>query len=313
MGFPLRNDNRGGGFAARNAKPLIRLAFAAVSLDNASEDFTGRTNAARGLHIPRACPRGPLTMAQFENNGLTLAYDDIGAGELIVLVHGFASNRNENWRRVGWYGAIERKRMRLLALDVRGHGESAKPHDAQAYKSEALVSDVIALMDQAGVDRAHVLGYSMGARIALATALAHPGRIDHLIIGGIGDKLFDPPREGRPLSEAMLAENPESISDPLLKSFRQFANEQGEDRKALAACAGGLDFRLTRDALSGLPVPTLVVAGARDALAGSADGLAQAVPGARAITLPGCDHFSAIPHALFKASVFDFLDGTLDF
>jgi pimeloyl-ACP methyl ester carboxylesterase len=253
----------------------------------------------------------PLIMAQFEHDGLALTYDDIGGGDCIVLVHGFASNRTENWRRVGWYGAIERKRMRLLALDVRGHGESAKPHDAAQYKSEALASDVIALMDHAGVGRAHILGYSMGARIALATALAHPDRVSHLIIGGIGGKLFDPPRDGHLLSDAMLAEIPDTISEPLLKSFRHFADEQGEDRKALAACAEGLDFRFTPDSVSAVRAPTLVVAGARDSLAGSAEDLAAAIPGARAVTLPGCDHFSAIPHALFKASVFDFLDGDL--
>jgi pimeloyl-ACP methyl ester carboxylesterase len=252
-------------------------------------------------------------MAQFQHDDLTLAYDDIGNGECIVLVHGFASNRNENWRRVGWYGAIERKRMRLLALDVRGHGESAKPHDAALYTSQALVGDAVALMDHAGVARAHVIGYSMGARIALATALAHPDRVNHLIIGGIGGALFDPPREGLLLSDAMLADNPDTISEPLLKSFRHFASEQGEDRKALAACAKGLDFHFTRETVSGVRAPTLVVAGARDALAGSPEELAETIPGARAITLPGCDHFSAIPHALFKASVFDFLDGVLDF
>ena len=252
-------------------------------------------------------------MAQFQSDGLTLAYDDVGTGDCIVLIHGFASNRNENWRRVGWYGAIERKRMRLLALDVRGHGESAKPHDADAYKGTTLAGDIIALMDHAGVSRAHVIGYSMGARIALATALAHPDRINHLIVGGIGDKLFDPPPAGHPMVDAMLAESPDGISEPLLRSFRQFADEQGEDREALAACAAGLDIRFTREGLSAVHVPTLVVAGARDTLGGSADGLAEATQGARAITLPGSDHFSAIPHALFKASVFDFLDGTLDF
>jgi pimeloyl-ACP methyl ester carboxylesterase len=251
-------------------------------------------------------------MAQFEHDRLALAYDDIGDGEPIVLIHGFASNRTENWRRVGWYGAIERKRMRLLALDVRGHGESAKPHDAALYKSTALAGDVIALMDHAGITRAHVMGYSMGARIALATALSHPDRVDRLVIGGIGGKLFDPPRDGHPLADAMSAENLDTISEPLLKSFRHFADEQGEDRKALAACAKGLDFRFTPDGVSAIRAPTLVVAGARDTLAGSPDDLAHAIPGARAITLPGCDHFSAIPHALFKANVFDFLDGTLE-
>jgi pimeloyl-ACP methyl ester carboxylesterase len=157
------------------------------------------------------------------------------------------------------------------------------------------------------------MGYSMGARVALATAMAHPDRVDHLIAGGVGDELFEPRPAGHPMRDAMLAENIDDISEPLLRSFRQFADEQGEDRKALAACADGLDFHFSRDGLSGIRVPALVVAGARDALAGSAQGLADAIPGARAITLPGYDHFSAIPHALFKASVFDFLDGTLDF
>lgn len=248
-------------------------------------------------------------MGQFEHDGLALAYDDIGDGECIVLIHGFASNRKENWQRVGWYGAIERKRMRLLALDVRGHGESAKSHDAARYKSEALAGDVIALMDHAGVERAHILGYSMGARIALTTALAHPDRVSNLIVGGIGGKLFDLPRDGHLFSDAMLAESPNSISEPLLRSFRHFADEQGEDRKALAACAEGLDFRFTPGSVSAVRAPTLVVAGARDALAGSAEDLSATIAGARAVTLPGCDHFSAIPHALFKASVFDFLDG----
>lgn len=252
-------------------------------------------------------------MAQFEHDGLLLAYDDIGSGEPIVLIHGFASNRFENWRRVGWYGAIERKRMRLLALDQRGHGESAKSHDAQMYRSAALAGDVVAMLDVAGVHRAHVVGYSLGARVALSMALAHPDRVNHLVLGGIGGKLFDAPRETHLLADAMLAENAQDIAEPLLRSFRQFADEQGEDRKALAACASGLDFGFTQDVFTNLRAPTLVIAGARDMLAGDAQGLADAIPGARAITLPGCDHFSAIPHALFKAGVFDFLDGTLDF
>jgi pimeloyl-ACP methyl ester carboxylesterase len=252
-------------------------------------------------------------MAQFENNGVTLAYDDIGQGDCIVLIHGFASNRNENWRRVGWYGAIERKRMRLLALDQRGHGESAKPHDEASYRNDVLLGDVIALMDHAGVKRAHVMGYSMGARTALAFGLTHPDRVNHLIAGGVGDKLFDTRPAGHPMRDAMLAENVDAISEPLLRSFRTFAEEQGEDCEALAACASELDFGLARENLSMIAVPTLIVAGGRDALAGSAQRLADIIPGARAVTLPGCDHFSAIPHALFKASVFDFLDGTLDF
>jgi pimeloyl-ACP methyl ester carboxylesterase len=250
-------------------------------------------------------------MGQFSSGGLTLAYDDIGTGRPVVLLHGFASNRGEMWRRLGWYGAFERKGYRVVAPDLRGHGESAKPHEPEAYARAAMVGDVFALMDHLEIARADLMGYSMGARLALAAALAHPGRIDHLILGGVGGRIFEHSGSAGLLADAMLADDPNSISEPLVRSFRQFADEQGEDRLALAACVRAPGEAITREALIHLNVPTLVVAGSRDALAGRADELAEAIAGAQAVTLPACDHFSAIPHALFKASVFDFLDGTL--
>jgi len=251
---------------------------------------------------------------QFDSGGVSIAYDDLGPRDAspVVLVHGFASNRNEMWRRLGWYGAFERKRRRLIALDCRGHGESAKPHAPEAYARDKMVGDVFALMDHLGVGRADVMGYSMGARIALACALARPERIDHLIAGGVGARMFEPPPAGHPMATAMEAADPGAIAEPMLRSFRAFADEQGEDRLALAACARGLDFALRAEALSAIRSQCLIVAGARDALAGDPQILAEAIPGARAVTLPGCDHFSAIPHALFKAAVFDFLDDVLE-
>ena len=113
------------------------------------------------------------------------------------------------------------------------------------------------------------------------------------------------------ISEAMEAADIESIKEPMLKSFRQFADEQGEDRLALAALTRARDGEFTREQLSTVEVPTLVIAGAYDELAGNAENLAKAFPDGRAVTIPGCDHFSAIPHVLYKATVFDFLDGTL--
>ncbi len=253
-------------------------------------------------------------MASFKTGSLTIAYDDVGAGNSgrpLILIHGFSSNRNENWRRVGWYGALERRRIRFAALDCRGHGESAKPHDPAAYTREAMAGDVFALMDHLNIARANILGYSMGAHIAMAAALAKPERVGDLIIGGVGGAMFGSQRPVAPLVEAMEAESIDAISDPLARSFRQFADDQGEDRLALAACAKARAEPLA-DSVSGIGVPTLVVSGARDELAGDPQELAARIPGARAITLPGCDHFSAIPHALFKVAVLDFLDGTLD-
>lgn len=253
-------------------------------------------------------------MGTFRSGGYVLAFDDIGPreGRPVVLVHGFASNRRENWKRLGWYGAFERKGYRCVALDCRGHGESAKPHEPAAYGREAMVGDIVALMDHLGLGHATLMGYSMGARLALAAALAHPRRFDHLVLGGLGGRLFEPSRNPEPMAAAMMADDADSIAEPLLRSFRHFAGEQGEDRLALAACVQGGGGGFERSGFAGLTMPVLAVAGARDTLAGDPRALADAVPGARAITLPGCDHFSAIPHALFKASVFDFLDGVMD-
>ena len=104
-------------------------------------------------------------MAQFTSDGLALAYDEFGpkdAKKAIVLVHGFSSNKYENWKRMGWYDAVAGKSLRGFALDCRGHGESAKPHEAERYDRAAMARDVFALMDHAGVERAHLLGFSMG-------------------------------------------------------------------------------------------------------------------------------------------------------
>lgn len=252
-------------------------------------------------------------MGTFTSDGLLLAYDHLpGEGRPVVLVHGYTSNRTENWRRLGWYGAFERKRMRMAALDCRGHGESAKPHDPSAYTRAAMAGDIVALLDHLGAERADLIGYSMGARLALAAALAYPARFPMAIVGGVGATLFEPPVAGDPLAEAMEASDPDSISDPMLQSFRRFADEQGEDRLALAALARAPRAPLTREELATLAIPVLVVAGSRDALAGDPQVLADAIPGARAVVLPGCDHFSAIAHALFKAAAFDFLDGVLE-
>src|ERR1700678_1587268 len=137
-------------------------------------------------------------MATFTSGGLQLAYDDIqpagGAAGTVVLVHGFATSRAENWRRLGWYGAFERKNYRVVALDLRGHGESDKPHDPAAYGLPALTADVVGLIDHLSLGRVTLMGYSMGARLALQIALEHGDRLDRLILGGVGARMFEPPR-----------------------------------------------------------------------------------------------------------------------
>lgn len=251
-------------------------------------------------------------------NGVSIAYDDIAPPgppqRTILLLHGFASNRSEGWRRTGWYGAFERRGMRVIALDQRGHGESMTSHDPADYGRLALAADALALLDRLGVQRCDVFGYSMGTRTALQLAIDAPDRVSNLILGGVGGKLFEPPRPGGSdaLVQAMTTDDPAGIENEFLKSFRHFADEQGEDRAALAAFTAAQSPPLDRDALARLPMPVLVVAGAGDDLAGDPAELARVFPSGWSKRLPGCDHFSAIPHALLKAAVFDFLDGIVE-
>ena len=260
-------------------------------------------------------------METFTSGGFKIAYDDIAPASppagTVILVHGFATNRAENWQRLGWYTAFGRRGFRVVAFDQRGHGESEKPHDPLAYDRAAMVGDIVALLDHLDIGRADLMGYSMGARLSLEAALNHPSRVANLLLGGIGGQMLPGAERKAPASpmtmaEAMQAEDPASITDPTMKGFRQFADQQGDDRLALAACSQGQGAPVDIAVLQGLFVPTLVVAGSRDHLAGDPQALADAIPGAKSVTLQGCDHFSAIPHALYKAAVFDFLDGWLE-
>ena len=113
-------------------------------------------------------------MPVFHHGAVEIAYLDEGQGEPIVLVHGFASTKEVNWVHPGWVATLTGAGRRVIALDNRGHGASTKLYDPAAYHSAKMAEDVRALLDHLGIERADVMGYSMGARIAAFLALAHP-------------------------------------------------------------------------------------------------------------------------------------------
>ena len=133
-------------------------------------------------------------MASFKNGSVEIAYLDEGQNqpdaEPVVLVHGFASNKEVNWVNPSWISTLTRAGRRVIALDNRGHGASSKLYDPAAYDSALMAQDARALLDHLGLERADVMGYSMGARIAAFLALAHPGRVRGLILGGLGRRLL---------------------------------------------------------------------------------------------------------------------------
>jgi pimeloyl-ACP methyl ester carboxylesterase len=246
-------------------------------------------------------------MPQFTHDSVEIAYLDEGSGEPIVLVHGFASNKEVNWVGPGWVTALTRAGRRVIALDDRGHGASAKLYDPADYHSAIMAEDVRALLDHLDLPCADVMGYSMGARITAFLALAHPDRVRSAVLGGLGIRLVEGVGLPDTIATALEAPSLADVSDPTAYMFRAFAEQTKSDLRALAACLRGSRQTLSRDEVGRIAVPLLVAVGSKDPIAGSPQELAALIPGARALAIPDRDHMLAVGDRTFKAAVSDFL------
>jgi pimeloyl-ACP methyl ester carboxylesterase len=248
-----------------------------------------------------------LAERTFKSGDVDIAYVDAGTGEPIVLVHGFASNKEVNWIATGWVSTLTRAGRRAIALDNRGHGASAKLHDPAAYHSSLMAEDVRALLDHLDLACADVMGYSMGARNTAFLALAHPERVRSAIFGGLGINLVDGAALPPSIADALEAPSLAAVQDPLGRTFRTFAEQTKSDLKALAACIRGSRQILTREQVAAISVPLLIAVGTKDPVAGSAHELAALIPGAQALDIPGRDHMLAVGDRVFKQGVLAFL------
>lgn len=249
----------------------------------------------------------PARMPSFSHNDVEIAFLDEGEGDPIVLVHGFASNKEINWLGPGWVSTLTRADRRVIALDDRGHGASSKLYDPAAYHSSLMAEDVRALLDHLGLQRADVMGYSMGARIAAYLALKHPERVRSAVFGGLGIRLVEGVGLPDTIANALEAPSLADVVDPTARMFRAFAEQTKSDLRALAACLRGSRQTLSRDEVGRIGVPVLVAVGGADPIAGSPEELAALIPGARAFVIPGRDHMLAVGDKAFKTAVLEFL------
>jgi pimeloyl-ACP methyl ester carboxylesterase len=247
----------------------------------------------------------------FSSDGVRIAYLDVvpasGSGDPVVLVHGFASNHAVNWVNTLWVKALRDAGYRVIALDNRGHGRSDKLYRPEDYHTEVMADDVRRLLDHLGIERADVMGYSMGARITAFLALRHPERVRSAMLGGLGSHLVE--GVGLPLgiADALEAPSADGLQDPMQRMFRLFAEQTKSDLKALAACIRGSRQVLSRDEVARIAVPTLVSVGTKDPIAGSPHDLAALMPNARALDIPGRDHNLAVGDKTHKQGVLAFL------
>jgi 2-succinyl-6-hydroxy-2,4-cyclohexadiene-1-carboxylate synthase len=242
-------------------------------------------------------------------NGLQLHVERAGSGPPVVLLHGFTGS-SASWATLG--EALGR--FSTITVDLPGHGRSSAPADPARYALPRFAEDLAATLDELHVDRAAVLGYSLGARAALHFALAHPARVSALILESGSPGIDDPAeRAERVASDAALADAIERDGIPAFvdrwERLPLFASQAaiasnvraGLRAQRLANDPAGLANSLrgagagaqpsVLDRLPALGMPTLCVAGALDARYVALGGtLASAIPGARLEIVPDAGH-----------------------
>lgn len=246
------------------------------------------------------------------HDGFELAYVDWEAeaapgAEPVLLIHGFASSMQYNWIAPGWVETLLEAGFRPIAFDHRGHGGSSKSYRPEDYSPDLMASDAAALLDHLSLRQAHVLGYSMGARVGAFLALSRPDLVATLVLGGLGIGLVDGVGDWDPIAEALLAPDRETITHARGRAFRAFAEQTRSDRRALAACISTSRVLLSRDDVARIGQPALVAVGTKDDIAGSPAELAALMPKAEAFDIEGRDHMLSVGDRSFKAAAIAFL------
>ena len=233
-------------------------------------------------------------------DGTKIHYDVLGEGKPVVLLHGFIVN-GESWKRAPIRQALADAGFKVVTLDLRGNGQSDKPHTAEAYRDNAELKDVMALMKHLNLIHYDVVGYSRGA-ILTAKLLTMDKQVRRAVMGGMSADFTDPNWYRRKnFHEALTKPG----SHPELQSAVDYAKKSGADTVALARMQ---EFQPTtsKAELGKLRVPLLVVNGDQDTDNGNPRELVDAVPGSRLVIVPGT-HGGAMSTPEFARAVVGFL------
>jgi pimeloyl-ACP methyl ester carboxylesterase len=248
---------------------------------------------------------------EFSSDGVTIAYSDTAAGPAtapaVLLIHGFASNATMNWGLTGWVRDLAAAGFRVIAPDNRGHGASQKLYGLNDYGAPQMADDARRLLDHLNIERAHVVGYSMGARIAAFLATRDSARVKSLIFGGMGANMLRGIAGAGPIAHAFEVPTADDVKNPAARTFRVFAEQTRSDLKALAACIRSARSPITAELLSDIKCPVLVAVATGDVIAGPPEPLAALIPGAQVFEIVGREHLKAVSDKSFKAAAIAFL------
>jgi len=236
--------------------------------------------------------------------GAQLAVHRLGAGAPVLLLHGLFSSAAVNWLKFGHAQQLADAGFEAIMPDLRAHGQSASPHEPEAYPADVLVRDVLMLVEQLGLVDYDLGGFSLGSRTAVRSVLAGlaPGR---LVLGGMGiEGLGNWAGRSRFFIDAIDRFDEIKHGDSAFVA-RSFMKTQKVDRVAARLLLQSVDDT-PPEALSAVTMPTLVVCGADDEDNGSAPRLAAALPDARYVEVPGT-HMSSVTQRQLGGAMVAFL------
>lgn len=253
-------------------------------------------------------PEAPPARQVLTPDGQWIATYDFGDldAPVVVAVHGFASSGLLNWHQTGWVRDLLRENYRVIALDLRGHGESSKPHEPEQYSMQVMVSDLLTVLDTYMVNEAALVGYSLGARVAWHASLELPDRVTRAVLGGIPDG--DPLTRFRIDEARAHLEQGTAIADRLTAAYVQMASGiRGNDLAALLALVEGMRGGAQPDPENPPQQPLLFATGTEDAILEKSRALAAATPRGRFVEVPGRNHFNAPTSRDFREAAIAFL------
>jgi pimeloyl-ACP methyl ester carboxylesterase len=239
-------------------------------------------------------------------DGLELAYREMGTGRPLVLIHGYFSTAMVNWVRYGHAAKLVARGYRVIMPDLRGHGDSARPHDAVFYPRDVLADDGLALVEHLKLTDYDLGGYSLGGRTTVRM-LARGASPRRAIIAGMGlEGIIHTEGRGGHFRNILtnLGKHKPGSAEWLAEAFMKTV---GGDPVALLSVLDTF-VDTPRETLTRIETPTLVLCGLEDDDNGSGDALAAALPHGRYVSVPG-NHMSAVTKPELGAAMADFLAG----
>jgi pimeloyl-ACP methyl ester carboxylesterase len=266
------------------------------------------------------CSAGPGQDRTIDAGGVTIHAVDSGTGTPIVLVHGYWDSAEISWATTGVIDALA-AHHRVIAMDCRGHGRSGKPAGADAYGAE-MVRDIERVLDDAGIERAHIVGHSMGAMITLRFAADHPDRTSSVVLIGAGAappgadptlmvrvaEALETERTLRPLIEFIWPTGAGPPTDEQIAEIDAQAFTTN-DPGVLAAVARGFPAFAVSDAeAAAIGAPAIAVVGSADPMRADVDRLALAMGDLPITTVAGADHMTVLERAELVAAILHHVD-----